>query len=143
MNDNQSPPPVISVKNLRVHFPIRKGIFGKIQGQVKAVDDVTCSVNKGEMVALVGESGCGKTTTAQAILGLTHQTSGTIELAAGPWNTTPVQWHDLDNSGRKQMRKHLQVVFQDPYSSLDPRMTIASILEEPLIIHHYPKKGTS
>lgn len=143
MSDNQSRPPVISVKNLRVHFPVRKGVFGKIQGYVKAVDDVSCVVNKGEMFALVGESGCGKTTTAQSILGLTPHTSGTIELATGPWNNNPVQWSNLDNHGKKQMRKQLQVVFQDPYSSLDPRMTIGSILDEPLIIHNYTKKERS
>jgi oligopeptide/dipeptide ABC transporter ATP-binding protein len=140
MSDTKTRPPVISVKNLRVHFPVRKGVFGKIQGYVKAVDDVSCVVNNGEMFALVGESGCGKTTTAQSILGLTHQTSGTIELATGPWNNAPVQWSQLDNRGKKQMRKNLQVVFQDPYSSLDPRMTISSILDEPLIIHNYTKK---
>jgi oligopeptide/dipeptide ABC transporter ATP-binding protein len=140
MNNNQSQPPVISVRNLKVHFPIRKGVFGNIQGHVKAVDDISFSVKKGEMFALVGESGCGKTTTAQTILGLTNQTSGAIDLAIGPWNASPVNWNGLNIKEKKQMRKHLQVVFQDPYSSLDPRMTIEAILEEPLIIHNFVKK---
>lgn len=143
MNNQQTRPPVISVNNLKVHFPIRKGVFSNIQGCVKAVDDISFSVNKGEMFALVGESGCGKTTTAQTILGLTPKTSGTIDLAIGPWNQTPVNWNDLDKRGKKELRKHLQVVFQDPYSSLDPRMTIESILEEPLVIHDYAKKERS
>lgn len=143
MNNQQKQPVVISVNNLKVHFPIRKGVFGKIQGHVKAVDDISFSVNKGEVFALVGESGCGKTTTAQTILGLTPKSSGTIDLAIGPWNQTPVNWSGLDKKEKKQLRKHLQVVFQDPYSSLDPRMTIESILEEPLVIHDYAKKERS
>jgi oligopeptide/dipeptide ABC transporter ATP-binding protein len=139
MNNQQTLQPVISVNDLKVHFPIRKGIFGSIKGHVKAVDGISFTVKKGEMVALVGESGCGKTTTAQAILGLTHQTSGTIDLGIGPWAEHPVKWDRLNKKENWLMRRHLQVVFQDPYSSLDPRMTIGSILDEPLAIHQFAK----
>ena len=128
---------VISVNNLRVHFPVRSGVFSKVSGQIKAVDDISFSISKGEIFALVGESGCGKTTTAQAILGLISHTSGTVNLAIGPWIDTPVQWQQLTAPERRSLRNHLQVIFQDPYSSLNPRMPISSILEEPLIIHQY------
>jgi len=126
---------VVSVSGLKVHFPIRKGVFGKIAGNVKAVDDVSFTINRGEIFAIVGESGCGKTTTAQAILGLVHKTSGEINLSIGKWRTSAAQWEKLSPKERRDLRQHIQVVFQDPYGSLDPRMTVRSIIEEPLVIH--------
>lgn len=127
--------PVVDVQALKIHFPIRQGIFGKVTGQVKAVDDVSFAVKKGEIFALVGESGCGKTTTAQAVLGLVEKTAGKISLSLGKFHGKPVQWNDLTSSEQRELRKHIQIVFQDPFSSLNPRMTIREILEEPLIIH--------
>jgi oligopeptide/dipeptide ABC transporter ATP-binding protein len=126
---------VVSVSRLKVHFPIRKGVFGKITGNVKAVDDVSFTIKRGEIFAIVGESGCGKTTTAQAILGLIHQTSGEINLSIGKWKASAAQWEKLSPKERRDLRRHIQVVFQDPYGSLDPRMTVRSIIEEPLVIH--------
>jgi len=128
--------PAVSVANLKVYFPVLKGIVGKVVGHVKAVDGVSFEVQRGEVFALVGESGCGKTTTAEAILGLTAATSGAITLALGPWKDTPVAWNSLDARDRKRLRRAIQIVFQDPLSSLDPRMSIRQILEEPLRIHH-------
>ena len=127
--------PTVSVKNLKVHFPVHRGIFGKVVDHVKAVDDISFNVQKGDIFALVGESGCGKTTTAQAILGLTHTTSGSISLAVGKWKATPAKWIEISPSDRRALRRNIQVVFQDPYSSLNPRMTVRAILEEPFIIH--------
>jgi oligopeptide/dipeptide ABC transporter ATP-binding protein len=133
--DNQAPCPLLAIRNLKVHFPVRQGVFGKVTGTVNAVDDVSFTIERGEVFALVGESGCGKTTTAQAVLGLIKPTSGTITIAAGAWRDKPVSWNDLKGKERRQLRRFVQVVFQDPYGSLDPRQTVRSILREPLIIH--------
>ncbi|MCU0609652.1 MAG: ATP-binding cassette domain-containing protein [Chitinispirillaceae bacterium] len=132
----------LTVSNLKVHFPVHSGVFAKVTAAVKAVDGVSFSVERGEVFALVGESGCGKTTTAHAALGLTQPTAGKIELAIGPWKDAPVSWQTLDNKERRTLRRSIQVVFQDPYSSLNPRQTIRAILEEPFKIHGLlDKKG--
>lgn len=146
MTDSQQPVanPIVNTENLKVYFPIRRGVFSKEVGQVKAVDDVSFHINKGEIFALVGESGCGKTTTAQAILGLVQKTSGRITLALGKHQNKPVQWEELSSDDRRDLRKLVQVVFQDPFSSLNPRMTVREILEEPLVIHKlYTKQKKS
>lgn len=137
MNEHtvRKPSPLIEIDSLKVHFPIRNGIFGKIVSSIKAVDNVTFRVNKGDTFALVGESGCGKTTTAQAILGLVQKSSGRIALALQD-QKIPVEWTEMNSAQKKATRKQIQVVFQDPYSSLNPRMTIKSILEEPFKIHN-------
>jgi oligopeptide/dipeptide ABC transporter ATP-binding protein len=138
-NITDTPRPVIEVSSLKVHFPIRKGIFGKTIGHVKAVDSISFSINKGDIFALVGESGCGKTTTAQAILGLIPATSGSIKLFLSKYSNNQVEWELMTPEQKRVVRKHIQVVFQDPFSSLNPRMTVHSILEEPMIIHNlYP-----
>jgi oligopeptide/dipeptide ABC transporter ATP-binding protein len=125
----------VGLEHLKVYFPITKGIFGAVAGWVKAVDDVSFSVNRGEVFALVGESGCGKTTIAHAILGLVKKTGGTISIGVGPWKGAPKNWDELDKQSIRSLRRSVQVIFQDPYSSLNPRMTVRAILEEPLIIH--------
>lgn len=136
--------PIVEIRNLLVHFPVRRGIFSKTVGQVKAVDDISFHIKKGEIFALVGESGCGKTTTAQAVLGLVEKTAGKIFLSIGKFQEKPVQWEELTSDERRELRKLVQVVFQDPFSSLNPRMTIKEILEEPLIIHNlYTKQKRS
>ncbi len=133
----------VAVEKLKIHFPVKSGIFGKVSGYVKAVDDISFSINKGEVFALVGESGCGKSTTAQAIMGLIDATAGTMSLAMGPWKDNPVAWNQLNTSEKKRLRQYIQIIFQDPYSSLSPRMSVKSILDEPLYIHNYPKDQRS
>jgi oligopeptide/dipeptide ABC transporter ATP-binding protein len=132
--------PVVSVDNLKVHFPVRKGVFGKTTGYVKAVDSISFSIDAGDVFAIVGESGCGKTTAAQAVLGLNHITDGHVKLYLSDFSNTQVEWISLDQKSKRKIRKHIQIVFQDPYSSLNPRLTIGSILEEPLQIHNLYSK---
>ena len=120
--------PILRVKNLSVHFPAGKNIFGKSSGVFKAVDDISFSVAGGETLGLVGESGCGKTTLGRAILQLLPITSGEILLRGE--NIAKIKPSVL-----RRMRKDLQIVFQDPYGSLDPRITIGNAILEPLSIH--------
>jgi oligopeptide/dipeptide ABC transporter ATP-binding protein len=132
--------PVVTVDNLKVHFPLHKGVFGKSTGYVKAVDSISFTIDTGDVFAIVGESGCGKTTAAQAVLGLNHITDGHVQLYLSDYSNKPVEWVSLDQKSRRKIRKHIQIVFQDPYSSLNPRLTIGSILEEPLQIHNLHNK---
>ena len=119
---------LLEVKGLKKYYPIHKGFFNKAHGSVKAVDDITFSVNKGETFGLVGESGCGKSTTGRALLRLIEPTAGEI-LFEGQDIT------QLSMEGMRKQRREMQIVFQDPFSSLDPRNTVQRILEEPLIVH--------
>ena len=125
--------PLLEVKNLVKHFPITKGIiFSKQVGAVKAVDGISFTVNRGETLGLVGESGCGKTTTGRVILRLIEPTSGEV-------------WFDgknvpeLRKDELRELRKDMQIIFQDPYASLNPRMTVGDIIAEPLHIHGLAK----
>ncbi|MEN6383820.1 MAG: oligopeptide/dipeptide ABC transporter ATP-binding protein [Phycisphaerales bacterium] len=129
---------ILSVENLCKYFPIySKGFFAKISGYVKAVDDVSFDLFEGETIGLVGESGCGKTTAARTILRALTPTSGKIILKT---NGISVDLADLSESHLKALRPKMQMIFQDPFSSLNPRMTIGNIVGEPLIIHKMAKK---
>ena len=124
---------LLSVKNLKKHFPITSGSFFKKQvGVVKAVDDISFEVFEGETLGLVGESGCGKSTTGRTILQLYRPTSGQVIFA----NTNLV---DLTEHELRKMRRRAQMIFQDPYSSLNPRATVNKIISEPLQIHKLPR----
>ena len=126
------PRPLLEIRNLVKHFPITRGLLKRTVGQVKAVDGVSYSVMAGETFGLVGESGCGKSTTAKLVLRLIRPTSGQILLDG----------HDiteLDGSGLRAMRRDLQIVFQDPYASLNPRMTVRQIVAEPMIVQGIAK----
>ncbi|HXG21973.1 MAG TPA: dipeptide ABC transporter ATP-binding protein [Methylomirabilota bacterium] len=120
--------PLVEVRNLKKYFPVRSGVFSRISAWVKAVDDVSFTVYPGETVGLVGESGCGKTTVGRAILRLIEPTAGEVRFAG----------EDLlkMNAARlRQARRRMQMIFQDPYSSLNPRMTVGDMIGEPLRVH--------
>lgn len=120
--------PLLSVRDLEVHFPIRSGLFGKTTGSVKAVDGVSFDVKPGETLGLVGESGCGKTTTGRAILRLVEPTGGTVMFDGK-------DVRGLSAKELKQTRKDFQIIFQDPYSSLNPRLSVGSAIMEVLSVH--------
>ena len=124
-------PRLLDVKNLRKHFPIRKGILRRVVGHVRAVDDVSFHVDRGETLALVGESGCGKTTTSRCILRAMPPTGGQILFRAEGGRVL-----DVAALGRRELRplrRQMQMIFQDPFSSLNPRRTLLDIVAEPLV----------
>jgi oligopeptide transport system ATP-binding protein len=127
--------PLVQVEDLRVYFPIYSGLLQRRTGDVRAVDDVTFDIKQGETLGLVGESGCGKSTTGRALIRLRNPTSGRVLFDGG----------DLMNLSREELRRarrRMQIIFQDPYSSLNPRMTVASIIGEPLDTHNLGSKST-
>ena len=119
---------LLEVKNLKVHFPVKRGVFKAAQEFVRAVDDVSFSIAPGETLGLVGESGCGKTTLGRAIVRLVEPTSGSISLDGADITK-------LDGTALRAKRRKLQMIFQDPYGSLNPRMTVEDIVGEALDIH--------
>ncbi len=123
MTDN-----LLEVKGLKKYFPIKRGIFSKTVGYVKAVDDVSFTIKQGETLGLVGESGCGKTTTGRAILRLIEPTAGSVKFEGE--EVTTMSPHRL-----REMRRQMQIIFQDPYSSLNPRITVGGMLTEILKVH--------
>jgi len=120
--------PLLEVRDLRKYFPIRKGLLSRTVGHVKAVDGVSFTVQAGEVLGLVGGSGCGKATTGRCILRLIEPTSGSVRFAGREVTTLP-------RKELRQLRREMQIVFQDPYSSLNPRLTVGSMLSEALAIH--------
>ena len=117
--------PLISIQDLKVHFPVRKSLFSRRRQVVKAVDGVSLDIFAGETLGLVGESGCGKTTLGRAILRLVEPTSGHVLFHGN-------DLAQLSNRAMRDERRHLQIVFQDPYASLNPRMTVDQIISEPI-----------
>ena len=120
--------PVLEVCGLKKHFPIRKGLLQSAAGTVFAVDGVSFSINKGETLALVGESGCGKSTVGRTVLRLIEPTAGSIKIGGS----------DITHLGKTELRpyrRQMQIIFQDPFSSLDPRMSAGDIVAEPLRVH--------
>ena len=128
---------LLKVKSLKRYFPIEKGFWRKVVGYVKAVDDINLYIKEGETLGLVGESGCGKTTTGRCILRAIEPTEGEIL-----FKTEDDEMIDIVRLGKEElrrMRKDMQMVFQDPYSSLDPRMTVLDIIGEPLLVNKIAK----
>jgi len=123
MTDN-----ILEVQNLKKHFPIRKGLLLREVGQVRAVDDVSFVVHRGETLGLVGESGCGKSTLGRSLIRLYEPSSGQVRFNGE-------NWLGLTGEELRKKRQNMQMIFQDPYSSLDPRMTVGQILSEPFQIH--------
>jgi oligopeptide/dipeptide ABC transporter ATP-binding protein len=136
-----APDTLLRVNDLVKHFPINKGIFFRKQiGAVQAVSGVSFEIKKGETLGLVGESGCGKSTTARCVLRLIEPTSGKVLYRAhtqGDAGQTSevIDIASADKDSLRQLRRDMQIVFQDPYASLNPRMTVASIIAEPLVVH--------
>lgn len=125
----KSKTPLLSVRRLQTYFPIKKGIFGKVSGEVKAVDEVSFDVYPGETLGLVGESGCGKTTLGRSILRLVEPTGGEVI-----YNGTDIR--TLNAKQLRLFRKQMQLIFQDPYSSLNPRLTAGTAIQEPMTVHN-------
>ncbi|HJQ59337.1 MAG TPA: dipeptide ABC transporter ATP-binding protein [Vineibacter sp.] len=122
------PPPLLEVRDLKKHFPIYKGIFSRVSGQVYAVDGVSFHIAPGETLGLVGESGCGKSTVGRTLLKLLEPTAGTITVRGTDITA-------LDAGRMMPYRQQMQMIYQDPYASLNPRMTAGEIVGEPFIIH--------
>jgi oligopeptide transport system ATP-binding protein len=120
---------LLRVENLVKHFPIMRGLFQKQVGAVRAVDDISFEVKRGETLGLVGESGCGKSTAGRTILQLYRATSGSV-------NFDGVELTTLKGEELRKMRRKMQMIFQDPYASLNPRMTVGEIIREPLLVHN-------
>jgi len=130
--NNHSNEILLDVKNLRKFFPIHKGFLRRVTGHVRAVDDVTFYVHKGETLSLVGESGCGKTTTARCIVRALKPTGGQVSLSTSDGQVDIAM---LPKRSLRPFRRQMQMIFQDPYSSLNPRMTLFDIVSEPMLVN--------
>ncbi|QDP96690.1 dipeptide ABC transporter ATP-binding protein [Microlunatus elymi] len=134
---NAAEGPLLEVRDLKKHFPIKGGLFRRTVGAVKAVDGVNLTVNRGETLAVVGESGCGKSTTGRTILRLEEPTDG--EVVFHHPKLGPVNLATADSNTMQQIRPRMQIIFQDPFASLDSRMTVGRVIAEPLIINKVMK----
>ena len=129
---------IVEIKNLKKYYPLTSGIMKKVTGVVKAVDDVSFVIPRGKTIGLVGESGCGKTTISKCILRAIDPTEGEIHLNSGDGS------HDLatlNESELRPLRKEMQMIFQDPFSSLNPRMNLFEIVSEPLLLNGVKNKS--
>ena len=131
MSENMQSEPILKVENLKMYFPIRRGIFGKKVGDVKAVDGVSFSIEKGKTFGLVGESGCGKTTTGKSVLRVYQPTDGRVFYEG-------VDITEMSKDQIRPFRRDIQMIFQDPYGSLDPRQSIYAILKEAITTDKQP-----
>lgn len=139
-----SPDILLTTRGLKKHFPIKTGMFQRPQRSVKAVDGVSLTVKRGETLGLVGESGCGKTTVGRLLLRLITPTAGEADMYVRRNPNTPPQHYSIFELAKEELRRlrqHIQLIFQDPYSSLNPRMTVARILAEPLKVHRLVPKA--
>jgi oligopeptide/dipeptide ABC transporter ATP-binding protein len=127
---------VLEVEGLRKEFPIRSGLLQRETGRVRAVQDVSFSIGRGETLALVGESGCGKTTVSRCILRALPPTKGAIRFSPTPG--TSIDLAPLSRRAMRPLRRHIQMIFQDPYASLNPRMMVGDIIAEPLLVNGVP-----
>jgi oligopeptide/dipeptide ABC transporter ATP-binding protein len=136
---------LLEVNNLKMHFPIRRGVLRRVVGNVRAVDGVDFEVFQGETLGLVGESGCGKTTLGRCVVRAYQPTAGDIVFhnlqPEGHTHTTTVNFSDLSSQELRAYRHEVQMIFQDPFSSLNPRMTVLDIVGEPLVIHTRKRPG--
>ena len=129
MRQPRDPDTILEVKNLKKHFPIQKGFFKRLVGHVRAVDGVDFTIRKGETLGVVGESGCGKTTLSRCIMQLLRPTEGEVNLY---YDGSFVNLTQVKRREMARIYRDMQIIFQDPFSSLDPRMTVRAIIEEPL-----------
>src|SRR5262249_9941381 len=125
---------LLEAENLVKHFPARRDVFGRPRAWVKAVDGVSLTLNEGETLALVGESGCGKSTVGRLILRLIEPTAGRVHFEGR-------DIHALGAEAMRRLRRHMQIIFQDPYASLNPRMTVGQMIAEPLALHDIVPAG--
>ena len=128
--------PLVEARNIKKYFPIKRGVFSRTVGHVRAVDDVSLEIRRGETFGLVGESGCGKSTLGRVLLRLQQPTAGQVRFEGRDLLT-------LNTRELRAMRREMQIIFQDPFASLDPRYRVEDIIAEPLIIHREPHGSTN